>query len=222
MKKLAFRPIVSAFLVGVMFWASVGCGLAGGAEPLVSEQFDTGETGPWLTESDAMGFTAVRDGRLLIGIDSPSTMQFSTLQEPILSDFTMEVEAVILEGLPSDSYGILFRLQDNLAQSGGYSFYRFAVTGDGFYLVERRNPDGTVSSLTDDWEQTSSIQQGVGVSNLLGVAANGMRFGVYANGTLLGAFTDESLLSQGKIALAAGAFGRGGLRVAFDKVVVTD
>jgi hypothetical protein len=186
---------------------------AGGRNVLYSDNFTAGETGPWHTEGDELGQTAVVGGRLLILIDAPNTMQFATLREPTFGNFSLEVEATLLDGPSDASYGVLFRLQSPT------EFYRFAITGTGLYMIERRNGDGSWSRLSRDWVESPAIYQGHNVTNRLGIIASGANFAFYVNDVLLQQVQDTAY-GEGNLALDAGSFGQPGVRVAFDNLIV--
>ena len=160
-----------------------------------------------------MGQTSIVDESLLIEINEPGTMQFATLEDPLFTDFDLSVDARVLEGDPQGSFGVLFRVQDPT------QFYRFEITGDGLSMVERRNADGSWTRLIEDWTATPAINQGVGASNQLRVIAVGPTLSFYVNGVLLHRIQDGQY-KAGAIALDAGTFGQGGLRVVFDNIIV--
>ncbi len=183
------------------------------SDVLYQDTFSVGETGPWQVEGDASGRTAVLDGELIIELDAPALMQFVTLPEPIFTDFVMQVDARILAGSPQSSYGLLFRMQ-NATQ-----FYRFDITGDGMFIVERRNSDGSWTRFVPDWTDSAAINQGVDAVNQLRVEAVGDTMRFYVNDTLLQQVSDGQFVG-GTIGLDAGTFGQSGLQVAFDNLVV--
>lgn len=194
------------------------CGASPASTPLemnllYRDSFVPGETGPWMVEGDAQGRTAVLDERLIIQIDTPATMQFATLPEPIFDDFVLRVEGRLLTGSLQSSYGVLFRMQDTTR------FYRFEVTPDGFYMVERRNADGSWTRFVPDWTVAPAIRQGIGVVNQLRIEAVGSTMRFYVNDTLVQQVTDAQY-TAGTIALDAGTFGEAGLQVAFDNLLV--
>jgi hypothetical protein len=184
-----------------------------GAGILYRDDFSPAQTGPWLTEADAQGYTAVADGRLLIDLNAPNLIQFVTLREPQFDDFILEIEATQLDGALDSSHGVLFRMQ------GTEAFYRFAITGTGFFIFERRDADGSWHRLTPDWMETSAIRQGLNAANHLRVDAVGSQISLYINGELVQRVVDNRY-SQGTIAVEAGTFGPGQTRVAFDNLVV--
>ena len=180
---------------------------------LFFDEFVVGQTGDWLTEGDDAAVTAVINERMLININEPQTMQFVTLNEPIFNNFTLEADAVQVTGSPESSYGVLFRM------SSPSEFYRFAIRGDGLYMIERHDPDGWTRFMKD-WEPTNAIHQGAGQNNHLKVIAEGDTFSFYVNDIVVAQISDGRY-AQGNIALDAGTFGQTNLQVAFDNVLVT-
>lgn len=202
----------------LLFWVLVGFTACtnspeASANILFQDQFAAGQTGAWIVEGDAMGRTSILDERLLIEINEPRTMQFATLEDPLFTDFDLSVDTRILEGDIRGTLGILFRVQDP------NQFYRFEITGDGLSIVERRNADGTWTRLVEDWTATPAINQGINTPNQLRVIAVGPTLSLYVNGILLHRIQDGQY-KAGAIALDAGTFGEGGLRVVFDNVLV--
>ncbi len=203
------------FILSLLFLLLAACTDGGqGVDVLYRDQFVVGETGQWIVEGDSKGRTAVVDERLIIQIDEPGTMQFTTLQDPLFSDFDLSVNARIVAGDSRSSYGVLFRMQD-LNQ-----FYRFEVTGAGLYIIERRDATGSWYRLIEDWTPSAAINQGVGSVNQLRIVAAGSKLSFYVNGILMREVQD-STFRAGAIALDAGTFGQGGLQVSFDDLVVT-
>ncbi len=99
-------------------------------------------------------------------------------------------------------------------------FYRFDITGNGLYVIERRNSDGTWTRLVPDWTPTTALNQGLNVVNRLKVIAAGPDLTFYANDVLLTQLSDPTFNSGG-IALDAATFGGGNLQVSFDNLAVT-
>jgi len=212
-------------IVGMILWfasfALVACGGAQSAgitgsapeDALFWDSFTPGETGDWFVEGDDAGSTAVINQELVIAISQPNILQFSTLQEQTFTDFALEVEARQIAGSPESSFGVLTRMQDN------NQFYRFDITGNGLFMVERRNADGTWTQFLDDWTPSEAINQGFNVPNSLKVTAQGSRMSFYVNDVLVHQI-DDVIFPSGSIALDGGTFGQSGLQVAFDNVVV--
>lgn len=180
---------------------------------LFRDQFIPGNTGKWLLEGDELTSTEIANEQLVITVNEPNTVQFATLQEPQFSNFVVEVDGRQRAGQPDSSYGILFRVQDP------QRFYRFEITANGLYVMERHNPDGTWTRLVQDWLPSDAINQGLNVANRLKVIANGPEITLYVNDILLQQVTDATYPS-GAIALSAGTFGGNSLQVSFDDLVV--
>jgi hypothetical protein len=199
-----------------------GCGGGGGRigppaieEAIFADDFSEAHSKSWQLEGDSLGASRIVDGVLEIEINAPNTLQFVTLLEPVPPDFDVSVDATLVAGDPSGSYGILVRLQ------GSDAFYRFEVTGESRYMVERRDPDGRWTRFLDDWTYHEAIIAGTNSTNRLRVQARGDQLDFYVNGELLQEVTDGAY-SAGDIALDAGTFGQPGLRVTFDNVVLLE
>jgi hypothetical protein len=180
---------------------------------LYQDQFAPTQLTNWLLEGDAQGRTMIMNEQLVIQVDAANTIQFATLQEPAFSDFVLEVDAQLLAGSLDSSFGVLFRQDEN------GRFYRFVITGNGLFMLERRNGDGSWTRLLEEWAQTDAINQGTNAINRLRVEAAGSRIAVYVNEQYLHEANDNAY-SQGMIALEASTFGQPGLQVAFDNLTV--
>jgi hypothetical protein len=178
------------------------------------DQFVPGQTGNWLVEGDESGRAAIIDEQLNIEVDAPQLIHYVTLDEPSFDDFILQVDVTRVAGELESSSGVLFRMQ------AAQQFYRFDITGNGFYLIERRNVDGSWTRFLEDWTESAAINTGLNATNRLKVKAEGPNLAFYVNDQMLLQATDASYVT-GKIALAAGTFGRPGTHVAFDNVIVT-
>ena len=180
---------------------------------LFRDQFVAGQTGNWHLEQDEVSSVEIANEQLLVNINQSDTVQFATLLDPEFSDFVVEVDGRQRAGAPDSSYGILFRVQDS------ERFYRFSITANGLYVIERHDADGTWTRLIPEWLPSDAINQGLNVANRLKVIANGPEITVYVNDILLQQVSD-STYPTGNIALSAGTFGNGSLQVSFDDLVV--
>lgn len=187
-------------------------GVPGGKDVLFADDFSPGQEGEWQLEGDEQGQALLMDGQLLLEINVPNTVQYATLADPSFSDFVLEVDAALTTGSLDSTYGILFRVAEP------QQFYRFALTGNGYYMVDRHNEDGTWTRLIPEWEESDAINAGLNQTNHLAVRVAGGTFSVYANDRLLTEVADGHYPS-GTVALSAGTFGQPGLRVAFDNLV---
>lgn len=211
------RLFTGLVLIGLLTVLS-GCSLAAGrgieGQIIFEDRFRSGETGRWLTESDEVGRSLVVNEVMVIELDQPNTIQYVALEEPGFANFVAAVDVTQTEGSPNSSFGMFVRMQ------GADALYRFAITGNGLYAVEIRTPAGGWARLTDDWTATPHLRQGLNQTNRLRVEAVGPQMTFFVNDEQLTQIVDSTFVG-GNIALSAGTFNQGGLRVAFDNVVVT-
>jgi hypothetical protein len=210
-----FRTLL--FLLSTLLLAAcadaTGVPGASGADVIYADGFVPGEMGNWVMEGDNAGQTAVINEQLVIDLVDNHIMQFSTLPDFTFDDFILEVDARLLEGDLGSSYGVLFRMQDSTR------FYRFEITGDGLYMVERRDGDSGWTRFVDGWTESPAIKRQLGSVNRLRVEARGQSISLYVNDELIHQFTDTAY-SSGTIALDAGTFVQPQAQVAFDNLVV--
>lgn len=215
---LRSRDVVVACLFGVATFLLSACSdmsitIPGAAPPLLREEFVLGQTASWELESDETGSTTIVPEQLLIEIMAPNLVQYATLEELAVEDFHLEVDGRILSGSPQSSYGVLFRMQ------GPQQFYRFEITGDGLYSLERHDGDGTRMLFFGDWRESQAINQGLNVNNRVGVRAQGSDISLFVNGNMLDEVSDETY-ATGFIGLDAGTFDVAPLQVAFDNLII--
>lgn len=180
---------------------------------LFEDQFVVGQTGNWRTETDSGGQALVIDEALVLQINAPNIVQYTTLQEPSFGDFILEFEGTLLEGSKNSTYGVLLRMVSD------DQFYRFSMTGNGVFVIEKHAPGGAVERLTDNWEEASAILQGVNQPNKVRIEAIGPQIDFYVNSQLVRTVIDPDY-ADGRIAFSTGTFNTGGTRVAFDNVLV--
>lgn len=206
-------------MLGVSLLGLVACanatGVPGasGADVIYADGFVPGDTGNWVIEGDNAGKTSLINEQLVIDLTDNNILQFSTLPDITFDNFILEVDARLLEGDLGSSYGVLFRMQDTTR------FYRFEITGDGLYMVERRDGEQGWTRFVDRWTESTAIKQGLGSVNRLRVEALGQTISLYVNDESLYQFTDTAY-SSGTIALDAGTFVQPAAQVAFDNLVV--
>lgn len=180
---------------------------------LYHDEFVPDRMGEWQFEGDSAGRTTIINEQMVIELSAPHLLQFTTLNNLTFADFALEVDARQVGGDLQNSYGVLFRMQDP------QRFYRFEVTGNGLYMLERRNADGTWTRFLEDWVPSPAINQGINASNRLQVVAQGPLLSAYVNEVLVQEVNDD-LYPAGAIALDAGTFNQPAIQVAFDNLVV--
>lgn len=223
---MAKKGTYTAYSLLMIFASSVFIACGGGGESdseqesrknsdlLYQDDFSPENVGRWQIEGDELGSIEVNNGQLVIDVAAPNTLQYSTLNEPQFADFDLEISGMLLDGSDESTYGILLRMQ------GPTEFYRFEIMGDGHYMVERLNDDGSWTRFVDDWQISEAIQVGLNANNRIRVVADGPAMAFYVNGELLQEIEDTTYIS-GNIALDAGTYGHPKTRVAFDDLLVS-
>lgn len=180
----------------------------------VVDKFDGNSTLTWVLESDEQGQTTIQDGKLAFSIPASGVARYVAADGLIAADFVAEVEVMQISGSMNSGYGMLFRIQETGLQPAA-QFYRFNVTGNGLFMVERRTATAGWERLTDEWQETTLLLTGYNNRNLLKVEAQGSDLGFFINGFEVFSIAD-STFSSGGFGLDAGTFDQGGLVVEFD------
>ncbi len=202
--RFRFRAVLAVVLLATSLLL-LGCG----ERVTYVDKFDGNSTITWILEADELGRAQLEGGQLQFNIPGAGVARYARADGVTVGNFVAEVEVTQQAGSTNAGYGMLFRLQDT------ESFYRFNVTGNGYYMVEKRTAGGDWLRLTNDWQQTSLLLTGLNNRNLLKVEARGANLGFSINGFEVFSIDDNTYASGG-IALNAGTFDQGGLVVAFD------
>ena len=171
----------------------VGCA---GEDPLPwQDDFSNPESG-WQVESDASAEVRYVDGEMLIRVLWPDKLSWAAAGRD-LSDIRLTVDASQTAGPDDNEFGVLTRMQD------GRHFYMFAISGDGYFRVVKR--DGEAETLlTNDWALTDAINRGT-ATNRMEVTCRGSILTMAINGVVVAEVVDGTYTS-GDIALYAGTF----------------
>ena len=186
----------------------VACG--GGQLPW-SDDFSDPASG-WQAESDASAEVGYYEGVMRLLVKVPNRLAWASAGREF-SDFHLAVEATQVAGPDDNEYGILVRVRD------ADHFYRFSISGDGYYQVSKYDGEEWVV-LSGDWTPSDAIQMGV-ATNLLEVVCQGTTMTFLANGVTLTQVEDRSY-SRGDVGLYAGSFFEPGVEVHFDDLIVTE
>jgi len=173
---------------------------------------DYSEPGVWQAESDAMAQVQVQDGVMRVYIAVPNQLAWAFAGREF-SDFHLIVEATQVAGPDDNEYGVLVRMEDT------DHFYRFSISGDGYYLVSKY--DGEVwTPLSGDWMLSDAVQTGA-ATNLLEIVCQGATMVFLVNGEQLVQVEDADY-SRGDIGLYAGSFFEPGVEIHFDNLRVEE
>jgi hypothetical protein len=199
------------FLLPIVLTVMAACGPA--LTPLpYADDFSTPDGG-WKTASDEAIKIAVQDGALHFTIDDLDTIAWSTPKDKRFGDFVLDVDATQVDGPNDNTYGVIFRYQDDR------NFYRLDISGDGYFAVFKRK-DGTWSKL-QDYVETPAVKQG-NATNHLQVIAKGNQFTFNVNGETVKTFSDGDF-PNGNLGVTAGTlFDNAGVHIAFDNLTVNE
>jgi len=186
----------------------VACG--GGQLPW-SDDFSDPASG-WQAESDASAEVGYYEGVMRLLVKVPNRLAWASAGREF-SDFHLAVEATQVAGPDDNEYGILVRVRD------ADHFYRFSISGDGYYQVSKYDGEEWVV-LSGDWTPSDAIQMGV-ATNLLEVVCQGTTMTFLANGVTLTQVEDRSY-PRGDVGLYVGSFFEPGVEVHFDDLIVTE
>ena len=196
-------------ICAVVVWAVLLVACGGGELPW-ADDFSDPASG-WLAESDASAEVEYRDGVMHILIQSPNSLAWAAAEREF-SDFFVTVEATQVDGPDDNEYGVLVRMKD------ADHFYRFSISGDGYYMVSKYDGEKWQVLSGDDWLSSDAIHLGM-ATNLLEIVCQGPTMTFFVNGVQLAQVSDRSY-AQGDIGLYAGSFFEPGVSVHFDNLRV--
>ncbi len=153
---------------------------------------------------------AVEGGQLHITLKQPDTLAWS-VAGLTLGDVVLEADATQVEGPDDNGYGLIARRVDD------ENFYSFQVSGDGYFLVQKRLK-GQWIKLGSDWQASPAIHTGA-ATNHLRVTCQGSTFTFDVNGEQVAQLTDGDLRS-GDVGVIAGSLLEPGVHIAFGNVTV--
>jgi len=168
----------------------------------------------WVLESDLDANANYVDGQLQLEITFPNLIAWAELVDHKFDDFVLEVDATQLGGPDDNSYGIIFRMKNPS------TYYRFDISGDGHYLVIRRDEEGGGQwiAITGDWLPSEAIHKGAS-TNKIKIVAQGSHFTFYVNGQQVAEANDDTYRS-GTVGLNAGSFHESGVKIGFDNLTI--
>jgi hypothetical protein len=197
----------------IIWCALVLAACAPALTPLPFADDFAGTANGWKTAGDEAITISQQDGALHFTIDDLDTIAWSTPQDKRFGDFVLDVDATQVDGPNDNTYGVIFRYQDDR------NFYRLDISGDGYYAVLKRK-DGAWSKV-QDYVESAAVTQG-NATNHLQVIAQGNQFTFNVNGETVKTFS-ASDFSSGNIGLTAGSlFENAGVHIAFDNLTVSE
>ncbi len=186
--------------------------VACGGEQLPWSDDFSDPAGGWQAESDASAEVRCYEGVMSLLVEVPNRLAWASAGREF-SDFRLAVEATQVAGPDDNEYGVLVRMRD------ADHFYRFSISGDGYYLVSKYD-GGAWEVLNGDWTSSAAIHPGT-VTNLLEVVCQSATMTFLVNGVTLTQVEDGSY-SRGDVGLYAGSFFEPGVEIHFDNLTVTE
>ncbi len=178
-------------------------------EPFFTDDFSQ-DDGAWRTAAGEDAAFFFEDEAYHIHILAPDTIELSSAGVRA-SDFYLEVEATQLAGAPTTWYGLYFRGQ---ADDRGYFYF---INGDGAYQLIWADEDDLEALIEETL--SSALETGFGVTNRLGVLAQGSTLTLLANDAVLAEF-EHVADAEGEIGLIAGTLDDGDMEVVFDNLAL--
>lgn len=206
--------IIGVILVLLLLWLILLRIQPAGEKSEYFEPFE--DAGTWTVGQDANASGMVTDGHYEITVNLIGDIFWVSAGEDF-GDGYFEVQANPIEGTIDNGYGMLIRVDEKRGR-----FYIFKVSSDGYVFIGLCDDSclETEVLVSQDWLSSPAVNQGLEITNTLGISANGPDMTFFVNDSEVGRVTDGSLKS-GDIGLLAETFAPGGVVVAFDNFKVT-
>ena len=179
--------------------------------PLLEDDFSSHKG--WSVSQSDVGSVAYGKDELTIAIGETNAYLFSVREEPIFTDFYLEITAEpnLCSGL--DEYGVLFRV------SPAIDYYRFSLSCDGQVRLDRVS--GGTASSPQPWLLSGAVPPGAPSTSRLGVSAIGEEMRFFVNGQYQFTVRDP-LLTSGGVGVFARSMNKKAVTVNFSNLVVSE
>jgi hypothetical protein len=201
--------VMGRWLVAVLVVVATLLVACGAEQPDWSDDFSDPASG-WEAQSDASAEVGYQEGVMRVLVKAPNRLAWASAGRTF-SDFRLVVEATQVAGPDDNEYGVLVRMQDP------EHFYRFSISGDGYYLVSKYSGEEW-EMLSSDWAPSDAIHTG-NASNRLAVVCQGATMMFLVNDVELVQVQDSSY-SRGDVGLYVGTFFEPEVEVHFDNLSV--
>lgn len=160
----------------------------------------------WTLSQTDQGSTALGKNELSIAIGENNAYLYTIREQPVFTDFYMEITAETSLCQNLDEYGVLYRV----ASPGDY--YRFSLSCNGQVRLDRVI-DGQASS-PQPWMLSGAVPPGAPAISHLGISAAGSEMSFFINGEYQFSVHDPSLPS-GSLGLFARSTNNKAVTVSF-------
>jgi hypothetical protein len=167
----------------------------------------------WTLYQSLSGNIAYGKEELSIAIGETNVYMFSVREEPIFTDFYLEITAEPSLCRDLDEYGILFRVSPSI------DYYRYSLSCDGQMRLDRVS--GGQASSPQPWMYSGSVPPGAPSSSRLGISVVGEEMSFYVNGRYQFSVSDP-LLPSGGIGVFARSVNEKAVTVNFSDLIIYD
>lgn len=176
---------------------------------LLEDDFSDGKK--WQLSESAVGNIAMGKNELTIAIGENDAYLYSLRQDPVFTDFYLEITAEASMCRDLDEYGVLFRVTPNI------DYYRFSLSCNGQVRMDRVK--GGEASSPQPWLMSGAVPPGAPSSSRIGIAALGSRMDFFVNGQYQFTIQDP-LLTSGSLGVFARSANKMAVTVNFSDLVV--
>jgi hypothetical protein len=172
---------------------------------------DFSDPNAWSLSQTQAGSAALGKNELTIAIGETNAYIYSIREEPILTDFYLEITAEPSLCRNLDEYGVLFRVSPNT------DYYRFSLSCNGQVRLDRVS-QGQASS-PQPWMLSGSVPPGAPSSSRLGISAVGAEMSFFVNDHYQFSIHDP-LLGSGGVGVFARSANKMAVTVNFSNLIV--
>ncbi len=172
---------------------------------------DFSDPNTWTSSQSEAGSVALGKNELAIAIGETNAYLFSIREEPIITNFYLEITAQTSLCRDLDEYGVLFRVSPTI------DYYRFSLSCNGQVRLDRITA-GKASS-PQPWMLSGSVPPGAPGSARIGISAVGSEMSFFVNGQFQFSIHDPSL-SSGGLGVFARSANKKAVTVNFSDLVV--
>jgi hypothetical protein len=165
----------------------------------------------WQLSQTDLGNVAMGKNELTIAISETNAYLMSIREQPVFTDFYLEINAAPSMCRGMDEYGVLIRVSPNT------DYYRFSLSCDGQVRLDRVI-NGQASS-PQAWQPSGAVPPGAPSSARIGVSASGSQMDFFVNGQYQFSVKDP-LLALGAVGVFARSVNKMAVTVNFSDLVV--
>jgi len=172
---------------------------------------DFSDPNAWMLGQSPAGSVALGKNELTIAIGEAKAYLFSVREEPIFTDFYLEITAEPSLCRDLDEYGVLFRVSPTI------DYYRFSLSCNGQVRLDRVN--GGQASSPQPWLLSGAVPPGAPSSSRLGISAVGTEMSFFVNGQYQFSIHDP-LITSGTVGVFARSTEKMAVTVNFSDLVI--